>query len=149
MTVRQHVKRLVHRAPIRFGISGGVVGLLYISLTTLLLEATDLPDQIALATAYFLAVMAHFSLNRQFVFAAAGRSYHLGVRAQSLRYITVILATYAMTSLSLAVLPDLLDIRTVLVYLVSAIGFGVANFLVMRAWVFRASSPPAAPVELP
>ncbi len=121
----------------RFAASGALVAVVYFSLMTAL-SLLGLRDQIALAIAYGLAVLLHFALNRQFVFAT-GHGYALHITTQGARYLTMVGVSYALTALALAFLPASLGVPSLAVYFAVAIGLTPVNFMIMRVWVFRPS----------
>ena len=128
------------RAPrvVRFAISGGLVAALSVSVVTVLVLA-GAPAQVALLIAYTLALALHFTLNRAFVFATQ-HGYALELSAQGRRYLVVALISYALTALSLALVPAALDAPRLPVYYATAAILAVVNFLVLRRWVFGADA---------
>jgi putative flippase GtrA len=131
---------------VRFGLSGAMVAAAYFVLTTVLLVATGLPDQAALAIAYAAAVLLHFTLNRQFVFAASSRYRH-GFATQTVRYGLLVVTTYGATALSMALLPGALGVPSVAVYVVTALVLALLNFAVLRRWVFASVGAPRSVVS--
>jgi putative flippase GtrA len=137
--------RLRHQF-VRFGLSGAMVAAAHVVLTTVLLVATGLPDQAALAIAYAAAVLLHFTLNRQFVFPAIS-GYRHGLPTQTMRYGLLVVTTYGATALSVAVLPGAIGAPSVAVYVVTAIVLALLNFAVLRRWVFASVGAPRSVVS--
>jgi putative flippase GtrA len=127
---------------VRFAVSGGVVAALYVSVMTVLVLA-ETPAQVALPIAYALAVALHFTLNRHFVFVSQ-HGYAHALSAQGRRYLAVAFASYALTAVSLAVLPSALDAPRLLIYYVTAATLSLASFLLLRRWVFVSAAAPAS-----
>jgi putative flippase GtrA len=120
----------------RFGVSGGVVALVNAGTMTVLVAIAGVPAQLALLISYVLGLAIHFTLNRQWVFSAVTRD-HLRLSAQGVRYVTSAASIYVFTAVALAVLPHALGIRVLAVYYLTVVVLAVANFLVLRRWVFR------------
>ena len=125
---------------VRFAISGGVVTAVYVATMTGLVLA-GLAAQASLPIAYLLAISLHFTLNRRYVFTSQ-HGYAHALSAQGRRYLAVALASYALTALSLAVLPSALDIPRLAVYYVTAAVLSLASFLLFRRWVFVSGAVP-------
>jgi putative flippase GtrA len=120
----------------RFALSGGIVTLAYLCVTTGLAELSTVPFQVALAIGFATAIALHFSLQRLFVWRHTA-GFALPLRAQLWRYAIVAGAQYAITAASTAVLPGELHVRTTYVYLATAILVTIANFLVLGSRVFH------------
>jgi putative flippase GtrA len=123
----------------RFGVSGGVVALVNLGVMTLLVAGFDVRAQIALVVSYLLGLAVHFSLNRQWVFSSREDAYHLNLTVQGVRYLCSAAAIYGLTALSLATLPEALDVPPLAVYYLAVLAFSAANFFVLRNFVFRAA----------
>jgi putative flippase GtrA len=121
---------------VRFGMSAIAVQGVYALLMLILLVGLDLPRQAALAISYLGALVVHFTLNRQFVFAPAG-GYEHGLSAHGRRYLVTAAIVYAITALSLAVLPGLLGVAPYLAWLMTTVTIGLLNFLLLGRLVFR------------
>jgi putative flippase GtrA len=121
---------------IRFAISGSLVALLYISVTTALHEAFAVPFQIALASGFAAGVMLHFTLQRVFVWRHH-QSFALALHQQAARYLLVCCTQYGVTALATARLPSLLGLPVELVYLITMVGVTSVNFIVFRGRVFH------------
>jgi putative flippase GtrA len=122
----------------RFGLSGSAVALVNLGAMTLLVEGFDVGAQIALVVSYVLGLLAHFTLNRQWVFSPDD-AYHLHLTVQGVRYFCSAAAIYGLTALSLATLPGALDVASLAVYYVVVIALSVVNFFILRSFVFRAA----------
>ena len=122
----------------RFGLSGGAVALVNLGAMTVLVAGFDVGPQIALVLSYALGLSAHFTLNRQWVFSSED-AYHLHLTVQGARYLCSAAAIYGLTALSLAVLPDALDVPSLAVYYVTVLALSVVNFFVLRSFVFGAA----------
>jgi putative flippase GtrA len=129
--------RLLPRAA-RFGMSGGVVALVNLGAMTVLVAGFDTRPEIALLASYALALAVHFTLNRQWVFSS-GRGYHLHLTAQGTRYIGCAVTIYGVTALALATLPHALGVPVLAVYYTASLVLSIANFFVLRTFVFRAA----------
>lgn len=129
---------LVARLPrvARFGLSGGVVALVNLGAMTVLVAGFGIRPQIALIVSYTLGLTVHFTLNRQWVFSSED-AYHLHLSAQGARYLVSAATIYGLTALSLATLPGALGIASLAVYYVTVLALSVANFFVLRSFVFR------------
>ena len=123
----------------RFGLSGGVVALVNLGAMTGLVAGFGIRAQLALIVSYALGLTVHFTLNRQWVFSPEG-AYHLHLTAQGIRYVGSASAIYGLTALALATLPGALGVPSLAVYYVTVLALSVANFFVLRNFVFRAAS---------
>jgi putative flippase GtrA len=134
------------RTLVRFAFTGAVVALLHISIMVTLVGLLDAPAQPSLLAAYCAAIALHFSMNRNLVFASdAGFALHL--TAQGIRYLALALFSYGTTALSLAVLPDALDLPVLVVYFGTIACLSVVSFTVLRVLIFhpRTGDPPSDP----
>ena len=121
---------------VRFAVAGGLVALFYLTTTTLLAEVFDVPFQLALIIGTATALVAHFTLQRLFVWVHH-EEFALGLHAQVRRYLLVAAVQYALTAASTAVLPQALGVPVTPVYLVTAVTLAAANFLVFRGGIFH------------
>jgi putative flippase GtrA len=121
---------------LRFALAGGIVALVYFSVTVGLHEALGVPFQIALLIGFVTALIVHFTLQRAFVWVHAD-GYALATRHQASRYLAVAAAQYGITAAATAVLPDLLGVSVTYVYLATAVLTTIGTFLVFRARVFH------------
>ncbi len=122
---------------VRFAISGVVVSIVYISVTTVLAEVWHLRFQLALAIGWCTAVAVHFTLQRVFVWThQAGFALPLGRQVR--RYLVVAGAQLGVTAATTTVLPSALGVPTEIVYLATALLLTTINFVVFRGGVFHA-----------
>jgi putative flippase GtrA len=121
---------------IRFAVSGVLVALVYISVTTLLHEAFGVRFQIALASGFLAGLALHFTLQRLFVWRHH-QSFALALHQQAARYLLICLTQYGITALSTAQLPSLLGLPVEIVYLMTVISITGANFMLFRGRVFH------------
>jgi putative flippase GtrA len=139
----------------RFALSGAVVSIVYITITTLLSAVSHLPFQLALAIGWSAAICVHFTLQRTFVWASE-EQFALPFRHQIWRYLLVAGSQLGITAATTAVLPSLLGVTAEVVYLATAALLTLINFLVFRNGIFHAgagdgafSPAPAAPAVPP
>lgn len=124
----------------RFLLTAGAVTVVHLGLVTTMF-LSGLSIQIALAIAYVISLVIHFTLNRQWVFASDdGYAFHLN--AQGARYIGVAMASYALNAVGLALLPGLLDIPELAAFFLLTFTVGCVSFFVLRKWIFKASATP-------
>jgi putative flippase GtrA len=126
---------------LRFALSGGVVAVVYVSLTTVLHDVFAVPFQIALAIGFSVGVVLHFTLQRVFVWRHS-EAFALAVHFQAARYLCVCASQYGVTALSTAVLPSVVGLPVEVVYITTMLALAVFNFIVFRGRVFH---PVAAP----
>jgi putative flippase GtrA len=120
----------------RFALSGVVVSIVYITITTLLSEVSHLRFQVALVIGWSAAVAVHFTLQRTFVWRSKS-SFALPFKHQVGRYMVVAVSQLGVTAASTAVLPPLLGVPAEAVYLATAALITILNFLVFRNGVFH------------
>jgi putative flippase GtrA len=121
---------------VRFALAGGVVSLIYLSLTTVLHDVFSLPFQLALVIGFTAAVAVHFTLQRVFVWRHNGE-FVLSIHHQAFRYLGVCFLQYGLTALSTAQLPGLLSLPLELVYVVTVFLLAGLNFILFRGRVFH------------
>src|SRR5262249_21236580 len=121
---------------VRFAVAGGVVALFYLTATTVLAEVFDVPFQLALIIGTATALVAHFTLQRLFVWVHH-EAFALGLHAQVRRYLLVAAMQYSVTAATTAVLPKALGVPVTPVYLVTALVLAAINFLVFRGGIFH------------
>jgi putative flippase GtrA len=109
---------------VRFGVTWGVVALLYLAPKMVLAEVARLPFQLALAIRFATAVATHFTLQRLFVWEHDER-FALLFHHQVRRYLTVTMVQYATTAAATAV------------YVATAVAVAPSNFIAFRASVFH------------
>lgn len=122
---------------LRFAGAGAFVMLLYLTLTTGLSQLAGVPLQLAIAVGYFAGVAAHFLLHRFFVFAS-GDEYALSPAGQLVRFVVLAVAQYAVTALSVAVLPGALGIERLAVWLGTVAVVTPLTFVLLRTRLFHA-----------
>ena len=127
----------------RFGLTGGLVTIVYLAVTTILSQLVGLPFQLALAIGFVSAILLHFSLQRLFVWTHY-EGFALPLRHQVGRYLLMAGAQYGATAASTAILPGALGIDTEIVYLATMAVATTSGFLIMRFIIFHAT-PPVAP----
>ena len=127
---------------VRFAISGCLVAVMYVTVTTVLHEGFAVAFQAALAIGFVTSVALHFTLQRLFVWRHHER-FALAVHHQAVRYLGMCAAQYAITALSTARLPSLLSLPVEVVYVVTMLTVAGVNFIVFRGRVFH----PGAYVE--
>ena len=137
------VQRLPRPAVLsKFAFTGAVVGLTHIGLVSLLVVA-GVPIQLALALAYAVALVLHFTLNRQWVFAADS-GYALHFSAQGVRYLIAAAISYAGTAVGVAVLPGALGIPDLAAFFLMTAVMACITFAILHLWVFRPAPDEAA-----
>lgn len=124
---------------LRFAISGTVVALVYVTLTTVLHDLFDVRFQIALAIGFVVSVSLHFTLQRLFVWRHYEK-FALRAHHQAARYLSVCGAQYGITALSTSQLPGLVGVSVEVVYLVTVLTVAGVNFTVFRGRVFHADA---------
>lgn len=130
----------------RFGLTGGFVTLVYLTVTTVLSEVAGLPFELALAIGFISAILLHFTLQRLFVWINED-GFALPFGRQVARYLLMASAQYGCTAAATAVLPQALGLPTEGVYLATMAVVTTSGFLLMRFVIFHAqhSGKPASP----
>jgi putative flippase GtrA len=123
---------------LRFVIAGGLVGVVYVTTTTLLHDALAVPFQLALAIGSVGSVLLHFTLQRLFVWTHH-ETFALAMRHQALLYVLLWGSQYGLTALSTSRLPGLLGLPVELVYVGTVLVIAVFNFAFFRGRVFHPS----------
>jgi putative flippase GtrA len=121
---------------VRFGLAGGFVTIVYLTVTTVLSQVLGLAFEAALAIGFVSALLLHFSLQRLFVWIPEN-GFALPFRNQVRRYLLMAGAQYACTAAATAVLPKALGVPTVFVYLAVMAVVTTAGFLIMRFVIFH------------
>jgi putative flippase GtrA len=129
----------------RFALSGSLVALVYVTVTTVLHDLFGVRFQVALAIGFVVSVSLHFTLQRLFVWRHYER-FALRAHHQALRYLGVCGVQYGVTAVSTAQLPRLLGLPVEVVYLMTMLTVAGVNFIVFRGRVFHADAPPASEV---
>jgi putative flippase GtrA len=127
---------------VRYAVAGGSVACAYALTTFVLSEVVGLPFQAALAIGFVTALVAHFTLQRLFVWAHH-EEYALPLRRQLGRYLALAFTQYGLTALGTAKLPRLLGLDTFVVYIAIVITLAAINFLLFRTRVFHADATSA------
>jgi len=122
---------------VRFGLVGGSVAVLYLSVTTVLSQVLGVPFQLALVVGFTCGLLMHFTLQRLFVWIHY-QDFALALRHQVGRYLTMAAAQYGVTALSTAELPGVLGISEEAVYVMTWAVVTVVGFLLMRFVIFHA-----------
>jgi putative flippase GtrA len=147
--------RLLHRVRrgpglfgqgLRFALTGGLVGCIYLTTTTVLSAVAGLPFQLALAVGFCTGMVVHFTLQRTFVWTGRGE-FALSLHHQLGRYLVVAATQYGVTAASTSLLPAALGISTEAVYLATFAIVTCTNFLVFRHGVFHAGPDEIDPVK--
>jgi putative flippase GtrA len=131
---------------VRFGLAGGLVTLLYLTVTTVLSQVVGLPFEVALIIGFISALLLHFTLQRLFVWVPSD-GFALGMSHQVRRYLLMAGSQYGITALSTAVLPSALGVSTELVYLGTMVVVTSTGFVVMRFIIFHGNGPAASGAE--
>jgi putative flippase GtrA len=124
----------------RFGLTGGFVTVVYLTVTTVLSQAVGLAFELALAIGFVSALTLHFSLQRLFVWIHDD-GFALRFRHQIGRYLLMAGAQYGCTAAATAVLPSALRVPTETVYLATMAVATTTGFLVMRFIIFHGAKP--------
>ena len=130
---------------VRFGLTGGLVTILYLTVTTVLSEVVGLPFEMALAIGFVSAILLHFTLQRFFVWIHED-GFALPLRHQMGRYLLMAGAQYGGTAASTAILPGVLGVGTEIVYLATMVVATTTGFLVMRFIIFHSTSAENLPM---
>ncbi len=121
---------------VRFALSGTLVAVVYVLITTLLHNVLAVPFQFALAIGFVLSVALHFTLQRLFVWRHY-ESFALQLHHQALRYLSVCAVQYSITALSTAQLPAVVGLPVEVVYLMTMLTVAGVNFIIFRGRVFH------------
>jgi putative flippase GtrA len=133
--LRSHESGLLGQL-VRFGLTGGFVTIVYLTVTTVLSKVVGLPFEAALAIGFLTAILLHFNLQRVFVWVHQ-TGFELTVGRQVRRYLLMAGSQYGLTAASTAVLPSALGVDTEIVYLATMVVATTAGFLVMRLIIFH------------
>ena len=128
---------------VRYGVAGGLVTLVYITVTTVLAQVLGMAFEIALVIGFVTAVLLHFTLQRRFVWSSH-TGFELPVQHQVIRYLVMMGTQYGFTAASTAVLPGVIGLSTEVVYIATVAVVAAAGFLTMRFVIFHGKSPTAA-----
>jgi putative flippase GtrA len=133
---------------VRFAISGVIVSIVYITVTTLLAEVSHLRFQLALAIGWCAGVSVHYTLQRVFVWAHRD-GFALPFARQVRRYLLLAFSQLAATTASTSLLPSALGVPAEAVYLASAVILTMLNFIVFRNRIFHPEALDAAQPSAP
>jgi putative flippase GtrA len=122
---------------VRFALAGGLVALIYTLTTILLADVVGLAFQLALFIGSCVGLVAHFTLQRMFVWIHH-EEFALPLHHQVSRYLLVAGLQYGLTAASTAVLPVAFGLPTELVYIGTVAILVSLNFLVFRHGIFHA-----------
>lgn len=121
---------------LRYGVAGSAVAVVYLGLPLLLNGVLDVAIQIGIPTAYALAIVLHFTLQRHFVFRHVSK-FALSGREQAGRYVVVAAIQYPVTALSTALLPGVVGLSEPQTYICTALAISISFYLVLRSHVFH------------
>jgi len=121
---------------IRYGVAGGCVALVYLSVPLLLHDVAGIPIEVAIPIAYLLALTLQFNLQRHFVFHHIDE-FALTTRQQISRYAMIAAVQYPTTALATAFLPGLLHISSDAAFLIITATISLTAFLLLRGHVFH------------
>jgi len=124
----------------RYVLAGCTATVVYLGTTTVLADVVGLPFQIALVIGFCVGLVAHFTLQRFFVWAHH-EEYALSFNRQAARYLVVAGAQYGLTAASTSVLPSALGLPVEIVYVATVAGLVSVNFLIFRNGVFHPKAP--------
>lgn len=120
----------------RFALSGSLVAVVYVSVTTALHDLFAVPFQTALAIGFVVGVALHFTLQRVFVWRHR-QKFSLAAHHQAVRYLCVCGSQYGVTALSTSQLPGLVGLPVEVVYVTTMLALACFNFIVFRGRVFH------------
>ncbi len=151
----RRMRRLLSKVPLlhrdnllgqgfRYAVTGVVVSIIYIGITTILATITSWPFQVALGIGWCAAIAVHFTMQRFFVWTHKD-GFALPFHHQIGRYLVVSVTQFSVTALATAVLPSILGLSAELIYLGVAVLITGANFLIFRHRVFH--SDPLSPEQ--
>ena len=124
---------------VRYAMSGGVVALVYLTMTTVLAEVASVPFQLALILGFATSTLVHFTLQRTFVWMHRSR-FALDARSQAMRYLPIIAIQYPLMAASTSLLPGALDVSPTYVLFATAAAIAMTNFLLFRGRVFHSEA---------
>jgi len=124
----------------RYVLAGCTATVVYLGTTTVLADVVGLPFQIALVIGFCVGLVAHFTLQRFFVWAHH-EGYALPFNHQAARYLLVAGTQYGLTAASTAVLTWALGLPVEAVYVGTVAVLVSVNFLIFRNGVFHPKVP--------
>ena len=117
---------------VRFGIIGGLAGVVYAAVTTLLFKGAGIAPVAASIGGYCISVPVSFLCHRGFSFRSQG---HWTVEA--LRFAVAQVLNITVTALAMQGAVAYLGVSFVWGMVAAVVLVPVANFLLMNFWVFR------------
>lgn len=121
---------------VRYALTGCIVSVVYLSITTTLALVAGVPFQVALPIGFGAGLAVNFTLQRVFVWGHR-EPFALPFHRQAGGYIAVAGTQYAVTAASTSLLPARLGLPTAVVYLATALLLTSLNFLIFRQRVFH------------
>jgi putative flippase GtrA len=128
---------------VRFVIAGGIVTVVYLTLTIALADLFGAPFQVALVVGWAAGITTHFSLQRFFVWVHH-EDFSLSLRHQLARYLFLAVTQYVTTVLATVFLPSALHLPVTAVFLGWTVTVTVINFLLFRLRIFHPEVPEEA-----
>jgi putative flippase GtrA len=125
---------------VRFALSGGLVTVVNLGVTTLLGEGVGINFDIAIACGFVVAISIHFTLQRFFVWDRS-RNFALSLRHQIGRYLIVAAAQYGATAGGTAALKGLFGVPQEIAYLMAVATVTLCNFFLLGSRVFHSAEP--------
>ena len=122
---------------LRYVIAGGIVTVIYLTITTVLANIFGVPFQLAIGIGFATALVVHFSLQRFFVWVHI-EEFSLPVREQIGRYLLVAATQYGTTAAVTAFLPSALHLSTTIVFFAWTVVVTASNFVIFRHGIFHA-----------
>lgn len=129
--------------PLRYALVGGLTAVTYFALTLLFAGPLQLPIQVAMICGYTIALAAHFSGQRLFVFRTA-EGFALATHHQARRYLLIGGAQIGLSLLITTFVPGLIGVDERIVYGVATVALAAASFLMLRFHVFHEHRSPLA-----
>jgi putative flippase GtrA len=132
---------------LRFGIAGGIVTGVNLSIPIVLNDALGIPIEVVIPFAYIVSAALQFTLQRHFVFRHV-KEFALSTRAQVMYYVMIGAVQYPTVALGTFILPKLVDISSKVAFLSTSLAFSVCLFLFMRRRVFHAADVPEEEADM-
>lgn len=133
-------------AAIRYGMAGCTVAVVYLGVPLLLNGVLGLWIQFAIAIAYAMAIVLHFTLQRYFVFRHVDE-FALSGRQQVGRYAGIAAVQYPTTALATAFLPRLIGVSPRVMFVAITLCISGTFFLLLRSHVFHTEAQDALIAE--
>jgi len=118
---------------VRYCIVGIITLVLYVCIFVLLRDFFSTPLVVTIFFAYGVAAVVRFILHRSWVFDRKNVIVHM----QTVRYIVMLLASYALSSVSAIILTEVYSPPSIVVGFFSAVLSSIFAYLVSLLWVFR------------